>query len=83
MRVVYVLLFTIVFLPLAAQDGETVSVRLENAKFETLVEELERQSSFRFFYKSEWTDSLAVTVTATNSRITRVLEQVFEGTTLQ
>lgn len=66
----------------AAQDSPRISGTFNESKFEEFVTELERQTSFHFFYKREWTDSLRITLTAANERLEKVLDQAFAETDL-
>jgi hypothetical protein len=61
---------------------EAVSVNLDAAPFHALVKAVEQQTSHRFYYKSEWTDSVSVSVNVTQQPVVRVLELALEGTGL-
>jgi hypothetical protein len=69
------LLFFILSYQILAQETPTVSISFQNASFEQLAFQIEKQTSFKVFYKKEWTDSLKISITKTAS-IESVLREV-------
>ena len=65
-----------------AQETKTVSGNFTSLTFDQLVNAIEQQTSYRFFYKPTWTDSVSVTLNVTNEKVSKVLEQALEGTDL-
>lgn len=65
-----------------AQQRQTVSISLQNASFEQLVLQIEKQSLFKVFYKKEWTDSLSVTIDK-SATVDAIIREAVSGTDLQ
>lgn len=83
MKSLYLSFLSIALLfPFSVSAQETVSVNLDSAPFQELVKVIEQQTPYRFYYKSEWTDSVFVTVNASQQPVVRVLEFALEGTGL-
>ncbi|MEX2232301.1 MAG: TonB-dependent receptor [Cyclobacteriaceae bacterium] len=49
-------------------------------RFDDVVETIEKQSPYRFFYDKRWTDSLSVNIRAERKAIGEILEEIFRGT---
>src|SRR5687767_9336563 len=67
----------------SAQNIELVSLQLNRATFEQFTIQIEQQTSFRFYYKPQWTDSLSITLSIQEQPVSAVLEKMFEGTDLK
>ncbi len=65
-----------------AQQRNTVTGNFSNSTFDNLVNSIEQQTSFRFFYNHLQTDSIVVNVNANNDPLEKVLDQAFNGTEL-
>lgn len=66
-----------------AQNTGLVSLQLSRASFEQFATQVEQQTSFRFYYKPQWTDSLSITLSVQQQPVSAVLEKIFEGTDLK
>ncbi|MBV9989188.1 MAG: TonB-dependent receptor [Chitinophagaceae bacterium] len=79
---VYLLILTGAFF--SPQRGiaqeQRITVNLANASLPVLAQEVERQSSYRFYFDPAETDSLRVTVAVNNVTIDAFLQQVFQNT---
>jgi hypothetical protein len=64
------------------QQTKTMSGNFSSASFDQLVNAIEQQTNYRLFYKPAWTDSVFVTLTVTNEKVSKVLDQALEGTDL-
>ncbi|PZR33137.1 MAG: TonB-dependent receptor [Azospira oryzae] len=64
------------------QQTKTMSGNFSLASFDQLVNAIEQQTNYRLFYKPAWTDSVFVTLTVTNEKVSKVLDQALEGTDL-
>lgn len=62
-----------------SQTTPLISVQLNNQPFSTLVSEVERQTSFRFFFDSKEIDSLFVSINAARQPVHEILDQVFQN----
>lgn len=85
MRIHYslVLLFSIVCLSatkLQAQTEQRFSIQFNNVKFQQFVDEIEKQSDYRFYFNPTWVDSLVVNARVSNKTISQILEDVFADT---
>src|SRR5690606_4590697 len=67
---------------LAAQPNALITGRFDGAHFDELVESIERQSGYRFFYDKRWTDSLSVDVVAERMSVNDLLEKILTDTDL-
>jgi hypothetical protein len=56
--------------------------RLSNASFENLVEAIEQQTDYRFYYSQTWTDSLVINVDLAGKSVADVLSEIVSGTSL-
>jgi hypothetical protein len=65
-----------------AQETPTVSVNIQNGSFEQLALQIEKQTSYKVFYKKEWTDSLKISMVKT-AAVDVVLREVFSASNLQ
>ncbi|HYG19132.1 MAG TPA: TonB-dependent receptor [Ohtaekwangia sp.] len=74
----------LVLLPLAAsgQQQQRVTVNLTDAPFETFVESIEAQTAFRFYFNPQWTDTLKITVNASQELLPQVLDRALQTTAL-
>lgn len=81
----YIYSFIVVFALLISFQGwaqDPVSVSLNSAPFEDFVKEIERQTPYRFFYRSEWTDSILITLYAQQEPVIPVLQRALSETDL-
>jgi hypothetical protein len=62
-----------------AQD-QRITVNLSDTSFYAFVQEVERQSAYRFYFDRRETDSLRVTITANAVTIDILLQQLFNNT---
>ncbi len=77
------LFFSFLAFSTAYSQEKTISLSLSNERFSVLVNKIEEQTAYRFFYHAPWTDSLSITLNVTNEKIPVVLETVLNGTDLQ
>jgi hypothetical protein len=61
-----------------AQTAGRISGEFNNAPFSKFIESIESQSTYRFYYNSAETDSLTVTVTASNQPLEEVLSNALK-----
>ncbi|MEJ0033463.1 MAG: carboxypeptidase-like regulatory domain-containing protein [Bacteroidota bacterium] len=66
----------------SAQKSNTVTGSFSAATFESFVKTIEQQTNFKFYYDHLQTDSLSITVSASNDSIGNVLDIAFSGTPL-
>src|SRR4051812_3168497 len=71
-----------VFTTASAQKSNTVTGNFSAATFESFVKSIEEQTNFKFYYDHLQTDSLSITVNASNDSISKVLDLAFTGTPL-
>jgi hypothetical protein len=64
------------------QSHPRISATFSGTTFEEFVQNIEKQTKYRFFYDKRWTDSLAVSVQAQSALLPQVLTEVFSGTDL-
>ena len=62
------------------QRHPPISGRFADMPFDKMVESIEQQTSYRFFYDRQFTDSLSVNTDAGNRRLHDILDDVFDGT---
>ena len=58
-----------------AQEKQ-ITLRKDSVLFTEVIKELEEQSSFRFFFKLDWVDTLMISVEANNLPIDRVIKEI-------
>lgn len=73
---------SVLFTSFSASAQETISVNLNTARFQQFINSIEQQTSYRFFYRTEWTDSITVNINVSQASINQVLDQVLQGTDL-
>ncbi|MDH5381649.1 MAG: TonB-dependent receptor, partial [Cyclobacteriaceae bacterium] len=76
-----VLLFIISF-SAKGQVQETLTVDFQNEKFEIVISFLESHSSFTFFYKKDWVDTINISLKLSNASLIEVLNGIVQGTKL-
>ncbi len=81
-RLHLVLVFILVMLGLEAQDIPKVSLDLDAVSFLELRKEILEQTQYSLYYRSEWVDSLQVTIHVDDQKLDVVLEQIISGTSL-
>jgi len=64
----------------AIAQENLVSCNFSNAKFDEFVNSIESQTSFHFYYDHKQTDSLSITIAASNKPLPEVLHTLLEGT---
>ena len=79
---VYLIVAMVLCHSLAAQQHGLIDGRFEGAHFDELVNSIEQQSGYRFYYDKRWTDSLSVSVVANRTSVHELLEKVFANTDL-
>ncbi|MHC1781093.1 MAG: SusC/RagA family TonB-linked outer membrane protein [Bacteroidales bacterium] len=66
-----------------AKQQEKISINLKNVKISEVFNEIEKKTSFKFFYKTSYVESLPpVTIEANDIPFIKVLEDIFKGTNL-
>ena len=74
------LLFLLCFSAVRAQDTARITLDLNEAGFPELVRIVESQTAFRFYFDPAETDSLSVTLKATGSSVSKLLDRLFQKT---
>lgn len=77
-----VCLFHFASLFVQGQSLPNITVNLNEEKFQRLAEEVEKQSAYRFFFRSADVDSLRVTINVSGEPLNRVLDRVIDGTSV-
>src|SRR5690349_9381188 len=62
-----------------AQQQDRASVSMTNGPLTALVESLEKQTSYRFYYMQSWVDSVKVTVNVQDSPVSDILQQALQN----
>jgi hypothetical protein len=84
MKYLYLIILSFVLCPLFSVSAqESVSVNLNTSPLPELIKTIEQQTSYRFFYRSDWTDSITVTINVKQEPVTLVLEHALKETDLQ
>jgi hypothetical protein len=65
-----------------AQNVKIISGNFNKATFEQFANQIEQQTGYHFLYKSEWTDSLSISLNVNNEKLDKVLDLAFAGTDL-
>ncbi|MEM1136301.1 MAG: TonB-dependent receptor [Bacteroidota bacterium] len=66
------------YLPATAQqDGTLITIDLNEASFNEFVETVEQQSNYRFYFDNTQTDTLLITVKASNKNLFSILQTAF------
>jgi hypothetical protein len=65
---------------LQAQDPAPVTVSPDRTPLLTLIEQLEKETTYKFFFLREWIDTVDVTVRAGNSSMEHTLREALAGT---
>ncbi len=78
-----VLLVSIFFaLQVQAQNNQTISGDFSSSTFTQLVNKIESQTNYHFYYNPIWTDSLVINTNFSNASVAKILDEVFTGTAL-
>jgi len=78
-----ILIFILAFTGILAKAQEPlISLSLDSIPFSGFVHEVQEQSQLRIFYDRDWTDSLFITMEASNRSLQEVMETALEGTDL-
>ena len=82
MKLIYsCLLFSLLIVSSAhAQRTQLISGKFTSTRFDQVVETIEQQTAYRFYYDKRWTDSLLVNITVDRKPVTEMLQQIFSGT---
>ncbi len=79
---VQIFFFLLIIQFAAAQEVKNVSLSVDSATFTQVVQILEKQTDYRFFYKTEWVDSLHFTISEHKKPLETVLDNLFKNTHL-
>jgi hypothetical protein len=83
-RILILAFFSVSFaLTSIAQQQTTISGNFSRQNFDQFVKEIESKTSYRFYYRNVWTDSLKINTTANQESLSTLLTRVFEGTDLK
>lgn len=85
MKRLLLLIFSVV-LSLSAtsqQNRTTITGNFNGYTFQKFVEEAERQTSYRFYYRQAWVDSLTINAGDYSGELSGLLFRIFEGTDLK
>src|SRR4051812_19941017 len=66
----------------SGQRRDLVTVSLDGAPFKQLVDAIESQTDYHFYYNPRTTDSLKITLSVQNQNVNTVLGQALAGTQL-
>lgn len=80
MKLTLLLLFVTVLTGIAADSysqSTKLTLRLENVRIEDLLNKIENQSQFRFFYNEEINLDKKVSIDVSTETITNILEKIF------
>src|SRR5687767_3185975 len=82
MKLLYsgLLLFLLICASANAQRSHPISGNFTTMRFDEVVEAIEKQSPYRFFYDKCWTDSLTVNIRVESTAIGEILDEIFRGT---
>lgn len=58
---------------------EQITIRVDTVRFPVLVQRLEAETSWRFFYKEEWVDTLRVSLAADHLPMEELLRDIFRN----
>ena len=73
----------LVFVPeISAQQQPTFKDNYKGLTFDQLVTEIEKQSDYHFFYRTEWFDSLTVQFNTASKSVPEILTELFSNTAL-
>jgi hypothetical protein len=81
--------YMLVFLSLSvlsqvtAQTRQLITLTCSGIAFNDFINRVEAQTSYRFYYKADWTDSLRVTLDVSNQPLKQVMDVVLSGTALK
>jgi len=79
-----ILMLLLSCLKVAAQDlSFTFTNTYQGASIEKVIEDIENSSSYRFYYKTEWIDSLEFSGSFNKAPLNNVLASIFEGTPIR
>src|SRR5690606_35687625 len=85
MKYFYVLVLVSLFCnsnTVSAQKRQLIEGDFSGLTFDQIIERIEHQTSYHFFYKPAWTDSLNINYSVKNKSLKEVLDQFFQGTDL-
>ncbi len=80
-RVVLLLLLAVI--SAQAQRKQPITGNFASVPFEQVIQAIENQSTYRFFFDKRWTDSLTVNLNVSGQPLESVLEKILTGTQLQ
>jgi hypothetical protein len=84
MRTVYLVsILSLLATPVFSQEMPNLTVSLSSARFDQLAQEIDRQTELKVYFRTADVDSVVVNIDVQDASLDKVLEQVFEGTTLR
>jgi len=76
----FILLFS--FQCVVSQNIDTISVNFENKTIEEVLYTIEKDTDYKFFFIKDWLPNKRITGTYNNEPISKVLTELFAGTTI-
>lgn len=67
---------------LNAQQQHLISGQFDGIPFDQVIEAIEKQSNYRFYYEKKWTDSITVIMDVQRKPLHDILTTIFTGTNL-
>lgn len=67
---------------LNAQQQRLISGQFDGISFDQMIEAIEKQSNYLFYYQKKWTDSVTVTMDVQRKPLHDILTTIFTGTNL-
>src|SRR6478609_2376179 len=77
------LLVGVATLPLSAQDDKPITADFKDLKFDEFVNQVEKSTSYHFFYNPQWTDSLKINLSVIRKTLPEILDEMFQSTDLR
>ena len=66
-----------------AQDDKPISGDFKNLTFEEFVNQIEKNTTYHFYFNPAWTDSLKINLSVLRKTIPEVLDEIFQNTGLR
>ncbi|MEO5600287.1 MAG: TonB-dependent receptor [Cyclobacteriaceae bacterium] len=84
MRLLFFCILSLIFMniPVHAQSKRLITISLTSASFEQVVNSIEKQTNYKFYYDRNWTDSLIVNINEERKSLEQILTKVFVETAL-
>jgi hypothetical protein len=73
-RIAIIQLFSLLSVLCSAQNAERISVSYENAPLQSLIDQIEKETEYRFFYIQSWVDTAKVTVAVNQENVPQLLK---------